>query len=186
MSLTVRILALTLIAVPAAATAAALGGTYHAAPVRRVAIVGDTVITTRDVATARRTFGGKPSRSTVVTALVNDAVLVDEARRLHLLRGLSLRALAARPDLTAVLNRRLYGYAARSVPLPADRRARAYAKLVADARGEDADAIEDGMGASAATVANYDSWLTRRDEVASAWFGRLYARYRSLTTYPRM
>jgi len=92
--------------------------------------------------------------------------------------------LASRPDAVAALNSKLYAYAARSVPLPADKSARTYAKLVADAAGEDADALQDGVGVSNAALTGYDNWLTRRDQVASAWFGRLFARYRALTSYP--
>jgi len=181
-SLTVRIAALAAVAVVSFAAATSLDGTNRAAPVLGVATVGHTEVTTRDIDLARRSLGAVP-RATVVAMLVNDAVLVDEARRLRLLHGLSLHALAARPDLTAVLNRRLYGYAARSVPLPDNRQVRVYAKLVADAHGEDADDIEDGVGGTNADVRDYDDWLTKRDQVASAWFGRVFARYRTLTIY---
>jgi hypothetical protein len=184
-SLTSRhILALGVVAVLSVAAASALAGTPRANAARPVAIVGRTVVTEHDVALARRSLGGTMTRSGVVAALVDDAVLVDEARRLGLLGTLTLRTLAAKPDSVAALNSKLYGYAARSVPLPADKSTRRYARLVANAGGEDADAIDDGVGVSDATLTGYDNWLTRRDQVASAWFGRLYARYRSLTTYP--
>jgi hypothetical protein len=184
-SLTARhVLALGVVALLSVAAASALAGTPGAHPARPVAIVGRTVVTAHDVALARRSLGHTATRADVVTALVDDAVLVDEARRLGLLRGLSLQALAARPASVAVLNQRLYGFAARSVPLPADKATRAYAKLVAAANGEDADAIQDGVGASTAELTGYDNWLTRRDQVASAWFGHLFSRYRALTSYP--
>jgi hypothetical protein len=182
--LTVRVIALIAIACVSFAAAIAFESTHHASPARTIAIVGHTAVTTRDVDLARRALGGATPRATVVTMVVSDAVLVDEARRLRLLGGLSLRELVLRPDLTAVLNQRLYGFAARLVPLPANRAVRTYAKLVADAQGEDADAIADGVGGSEAALVAYDDWLTTRDRVASAWFGRLFARYKSLTTYP--
>jgi hypothetical protein len=184
-SLTARhVLALGVVALLAVAAASALAGTPRANAARPVAIVGHTVVTEHDVSLARRSLGGTVTHAGVVASLVQDAVLVDEARRLGLLGALSVHTLAAKPASVAALNSRLYGYAARSVPLPADKSARTYAKLVADAAGEDADAIEDGVGTSEAALTGYDNWLTRRDQVASAWFGRLYARYRALTTYP--
>ena len=185
MSLTARnVLALGIVALLSVAAASAFAGTRRSAPQRTVAIVGHTVVTENDVALARRSLGETATHAGAVAALVSDAVLVDEARRLGLLGGLTLRTLAAKADSVAALNARLYGYAARSVPLPADKSARTYAKLVADAAGEDADALQDGVGVSNAALTGYDNWLTRRDQVASAWFGRLFARYRALTSYP--
>lgn len=185
MSLTARnVLALGIVALLSVAAASAFAGTRRSAPQRTVAIVGHTVVTERDVALARRSLGETATHAGAVAALVSDAVLVDEARRLGLLSGLTVSVLASRPDAVAALNSKLYAYAARSVPLPADKSARTYAKLVADAAGEDADALQDGVGVSNAALTGYDNWLTRRDQVASAWFGRLFARYRALTSYP--
>jgi hypothetical protein len=176
---------LLLVVVCSAAVAKVATTRRHApAAASPVAVVGRTVVTESDLSVAARSYGPRQSRAELLSGLVANAVLVDEARRLHLLGRLTLHVIAARPWAAATLNQRLYAYAARSVPLPADRRVRAYAKLVAAAAGEEAEAIENGLGEPADAVAHYDAWLTRRDRVASAWFGRLYRRYRLLTVYP--
>ena len=88
-------------------------------------------------------------------------------------------SLRIRQDV-APLTRRLYNYAARDVPLPADPGLR-------DVRADDARDRQRRRRpgrCSARIQAQYDRWLTARDRVASAWFGRLYRRYRRLTFYP--
>lgn len=150
----------------------------------RIAIVGRTVITQSDLRLAARSYGRPRSRAALTAELVNDAVLIDEAHRLHLGQGLSVPTIAAQPEGVAILNAQLYDYATRSVRLPADPPVRAYARLIEQSKGEDTDNVDDGFGAPPPVVSRYDGWVTQRDRIASAWFGRLYHRYRELTTYP--
>jgi hypothetical protein len=142
-------------------------------------MVGQTPLTVHDLFVAKRhALPGTPPAAVVAEA-VRDGVIVDEARRLHLGKGVTLSKLLEQPADVATLTRRLYNYAARDVPLPADPGLRAYARAMLAVGNEGADPED----APARIQAQYDDWLTTRDAVASAWFARLYRRYRRQTFY---
>jgi hypothetical protein len=134
-----------------------------------VAVVGRTPITAHDLTLARKSAPGTTAGQARVQ-LVRDAVLVDAARGLNRLGGLTLQQLAADPAQVAALNERLYDYAARNVKGGPPVR-----PAGDEGVGVPADESSDAAGRQ------FDAWFLARDRVASVWFGRLYARYQHLT-----
>lgn len=155
------------------------GTARHRVPPGAAVLVGTTQVSFHDLAVAKsRAVRGTPLVK-VRAEVVGDAVLVDEAHRLRLSHGVSVSRLVAHPEDVAPLTRRLYNYAARDVPLPADPGLREYARTMLAVGNEGADPED----APPRIQAQYDRWLTARDRIASAWFGRLYSRYKHLTVY---
>jgi hypothetical protein len=159
-------------AVCATAGSVALSGRaapQHPGAAEIIAVVGRTSVTAQDLTLARKSTPGMTADQ-ARAQLVRVAVLVDAARGLHLLGGLTLHQLAADPAQVAALNERLYDYAARKV------KGNELLHTSGDEGvGVPADESSDAVGRQ------FDNWFLARDRVASAWFGRLYARYRRLT-----
>jgi len=108
--------------------------------------------------------------------IVSDVTVVAEARRLGLVtfNGLVVAHIVSEPAQTPAIWNRVYNFAARAVREPGDPK-------VVRATTFDADALPDLL--TSKQLREYYAWQTRRDRVASAWFGRLFRRYRAHTTY---
>ena len=172
------VLALTGCAVCATAGSVALASRTahrHHEETAVIAVVGRTPVTAQEVDAARKSVPGA-TQAQARAQILREAVLVDAAQRLHLLDGLTLGQLAADPAQVAVLNERLYDYAARKIGV-------SKLSVAPGAKGDEgagvpADESSDAVGR------RFDAWFLARDRVASAWFGALYARYRHLTHPP--
>jgi hypothetical protein len=108
--------------------------------------------------------------------LVSDVTVVAEARRQGLVKidgAVAVYVVGNPADLPRIWQR-LYGFAARMVPEPRD-------ADVVHAVHLDQDAL--GQHLTTRELHEYYKWQADRDRVASAWFGRLFRRYRAHTTY---
>jgi hypothetical protein len=108
--------------------------------------------------------------------LVSDLTVVSEARKLGLvtIEPPLVSYIVRNPAKVQRIWNRVYGYAARKVPDPDD------PKVVKATRFDDHD-LPEILTPHQLTV--YHDWQARRDRVASAFFGRLFARYRAHTSY---
>jgi hypothetical protein len=108
--------------------------------------------------------------------LVTDVTVVAEARKLGLVTIESpVAAFIVRdPARVPLVWRRVYRFAARGVPDPDD------PKIVHATRFDDHELPEI---LTPHQLKIYNDWQARRDRVASAWFGRLFERYRAHTSY---
>jgi hypothetical protein len=117
-------------------------------------------------------------RDDTLMSLVRDIAVVLEARRLHLAppKGSALTVATQNPTLMSELYRRLYAFAAHSVPPPRNPGVRA-----ALARGFDPEMA--GRVLTPSQVAIYNRWLAARDRAASEWFKTLFLSYARRTHY---
>jgi hypothetical protein len=118
----------------------------------------------------------RQAQDAIMRQLVNDVVVVAEARRLGIatFAGPVAPHIVRHPRETNILWTKVYDYAARSVPEPRDR------EVVRATRYDDHD-LPDLLNQR--QLKQYYAWQARRDRVASRWFGRLFDRYRAHTTY---
>ena len=102
----------------------------------------------------------------IVRQLVQDVTVVAEARRLGLAEfpGLVAVHVATHAAQTQALWKRLYDYAARSVPTPHDPK-------VVKAQGYNLDAHPNRLTTRELRV--FYAWQARRDRLVGAWFGAL-------------
>jgi hypothetical protein len=112
----------------------------------------------------------------IVRQLVQDVTVVAEARRLGLAEfsGPVAVHVATHAAQTQALWKRLYDYAARSVPTPHDPK-------VVKAQGYNLDAHPNRLTAREVRV--FYAWEARRDRLAGTWFSALFRRYRVHTWY---
>ena len=112
----------------------------------------------------------------IVRQLVQDVTVVAEARRLGLVEfpGLVAVHVATHASQTQALWKRLYDYAARSVPTPHDPK-------VVKAQSYNLDAHPNRLTTRELRV--FYAWEARRDRLAGAWFRALFRRYGARTWY---
>jgi hypothetical protein len=108
--------------------------------------------------------------------LVSDLTVVAEARKLGLVTiGSPVAAyIVRRPARVQLIWKRVYDFAADRIPDPHD------PKVVHATRFDEHDLPE---LLTPHQLRVYNEWQARRDRVASAWFGRLFERYRAHTSY---
>ena len=112
----------------------------------------------------------------IVRQLVPDVTVVAEARRLGLVEfsGLVAVHVATHAAQDPGVRKRLYDYAARSVPTPHDPK-------VVKAQGYNLDARPGPAHTRELRV--FYAWQARRDRLAGAWFRALFRRYGASTWY---
>lgn len=112
----------------------------------------------------------------IVRQLVQDVTVVAEARRLGLVEfsGPVAVHVATHAAQTQALWKRLYDYAARSVPTPHDPK-------VVKAQGYNLDAQPNRLTDRELRV--FYAWEARRDRLAGVWFRALFRRYGANTSY---
>ena len=111
----------------------------------------------------------------VLRTLVQNAVVWIRAHQVGVASGVTLQTMLRDPTISESVYHDLYDYAARNVPKPKDPRISIYATL-------------DQHTPSFLTpkqAAIYNAWQTRRDVVASAYFGRLLHSYARTTRYAK-
>jgi hypothetical protein len=151
-------------------------------PVAYVAKIGKVPITRAEFDAAYQATTGQPppksairtaTESSVLRRLVQDASVWIRAHQVGVAHGVTLQTMLRDRNISASVYHDLYDYAARNVPKPKDPRIAIYATL-------------DQHTPSFLTpkqAAIYNAWQTRRDVVASAYFGRLLHSYARTTRY---
>jgi hypothetical protein len=138
------------------------------------------------IAADRRRFGSsglnaaglRHLRDETLTGLVDDVVVVLEARRLRLApaRGNALSFVTEHPGLVRGLYERLYALAARRVSVPRNAHIRS-------ALAERIDPEYIGTLLTPKERPLYNRWQAARDRTATAWFRSLFRRYAKRTQY---
>jgi hypothetical protein len=115
-------------------------------------------------------------RDDTMRQLVSDLTVVSEARKLGLvtIEPPLVSYIVRNPAKVQRIWNRVYAYAARNVPDPDDPK-------VVHATHLDEHELPEVLTPHQLTV--YHDWQARRDRVASAFFGRLFERYRAHTSY---